>query len=234
MKIGLTYTGDQRKHKFYVDWLMGNEQMEIIKLSDEENNYDAIKSCDALVLSGGTDVNPEFTGHPLDYPNRPDVWEPKRDVFEKSLFEFALQHSLPILGICRGLQLVNVLQNGKLINDLNHFNEKHNKVENIDKEHTVKIIENSLLHEIVKVKEGAVNSAHHQAIEVLGKDLMINSLADDGTIEGLEWEDKNRKPVMLCIQWHPERMFQSLNSPFAINVRNWFIEETRKSIAAKR
>lgn len=234
MKIGLTYTGDKIKHENYVNWLKGNDAIEVIKLSEEDNNAEAIKDCDALVLSGGIDINPEFTGHEIEYPNKPDVWHPERDQFEKSLYEYALDNSMPVLGICRGLQLVNVLQGGTLIDDLSHLNEKHKKEETSDKEHTININENSLLNEIVQVKEGEVNSAHHQSIDKLGKELMINSQADDGTIEGIEWKDKTGKPFMLCVQWHPERMFQFKSSPLSENIRNRFIEEIKKTILFKK
>jgi len=76
-----------------------------------------------------------------------------------------------------------------------------------------------------------VNSAHHQAVNVPGNGLKVNCIADDGTIEGLEWADTANKPFLLCIQWHPERMFQFGldNSPSSKNIRNKFIEEINKS-----
>ena len=234
MKIGLTYTGDNTKHQNYVNWLKGNDDIEIIKLSPEENNADAIKDCDALVLSGGIDIDPRVSGGPIHYANKPDDWHLERDLFEKALYEFALDNDMPVLGICRGLQLVNVLQGGSLVDDLDDLNEKHKKEGTTDKDHVIKIKENTLLNEIVKINEGEVNSAHHQSIDKLGDNLIINSQSDDGTIEGIEWKDKNGKPFMLCVQWHPERMFQFKNSPLSKNIRNRFIEEIRKSIVSSK
>lgn len=224
MKIGLTYTGDHTKHQNYVNWLKGKDDIEIIKLSAEDKNHDAIKDCDALVLSGGIDIDPQISGGQKDYRNKPEKWQPERDLFEKSLYEYALDHDMPVLGICRGLQLVNVLQGGSLIDDLGDLNEKHKKEGAADREHVIKIKENTLLNEIVKTTAGEVNSAHHQSVDKLGKELIINSQADDGTIEGIEWKDKTGKPFMLCVQWHPERMFQFPNSPLSSNIRNRFIE----------
>lgn len=234
MKIGLTYTGTDEKHQNYVNWLKGNDDIEIIKLSPEENNADTIKDCDALVLSGGIDIDPRISGGPIHYANKPDDWHLERDLFEKALYEFALDNDMPVLGICRGLQLVNVLQGGSLVDDLDDLNEKHKKEGTTDKDHIIKIKENTLLNEIVKINEGEVNSAHHQSINKLGNDLMINSQSDDGTIEGIEWKDKNGKPFMLCVQWHPERMFQFKNSPLSKNIRNRFIEEIKKSIVSSK
>ena len=124
------------------------------------------------------------------------------------------------------------MQGGTLVDDLSNLNDKHKKEGTTDKEHTIKIKENSLLNEIVKNDTGEVNSAHHQSIDTLGKELMINSLAEDGTIEGIEWKDKTGKPFMLCVQWHPERMFRFQHSPLSENIRNHFIEEIKKSISS--
>ncbi len=234
MTIGLTYTGDQQKHQNYINWLKGNEHIRVIELSAEKNNAAALGDCDGLVLSGGIDINPAMTGGEKTYPNQPSQgWNTDRDVFEKNLYQTALKNQLPLLGICRGLQLVNVLQGGTLINDLGQLNSTH-KNDGRDKEHITTIRQNTLLREIVKVENGEVNSAHHQSVQTLGKDLMTSSLAPDGTIEGIEWEDKTGKAFMLCVQWHPERMFSFPHSPLSENIRDRFIEEIRKSIALKK
>jgi putative glutamine amidotransferase len=186
-----------------------------------------------LVLSGGIDINPGLAGGPTEYDNQPDQWQPERDRFEKNLYELAIKNKLPVLGICRGMQLVNVLQGGTLIHDLGELNDQHKKEGTDDKEHGVTIKENTLLNEIVKTGTGDINSAHHQAIGKLGEGLMINSYAGDGTVEGLEWADKTQKPFLLCVQWHPERMFQFRDSPLSKNIRDHFMEEIKKSIVNK-
>ena len=232
MKIGLTYTGDQQKHQNYVNWLKGGDDWEIITLSAEENNAAKLQECNGLVLSGGVDVNPEMTGGAESYTNMPEEFHPDRDQFEKLLYEMAKQRGLPILGICRGMQLVNVLEGGTLVEDLDNRNEVHRKEGSTDKIHRVKTEDGSLLREIVKAEQGEINSAHHQGIGKPGGNLSINSMADDGTIEGLEWKDKSEKPFLLCVQWHPERMFQLPHSPFSDNIRERFIAEMKKSIPA--
>ncbi|MES1216172.1 MAG: gamma-glutamyl-gamma-aminobutyrate hydrolase family protein [Bacteroidota bacterium] len=236
MKIGLTYTGYEHKHQNYFNWLKGDDDIEIITLSIEEDNAARIKECDGLVLSGGIDIHSDLYNGPHDYPHKPEEgWNTERDLFEKGLYEYALKNSLPILGVCRGLQLVNVLQGGTLKQDLGDLNDSHKAVQELDKEHVIDVYNNTLLSEIVTVKSGKVNSAHHQVIDKLGEDLMINCLSDDGAIEGTEWKDKKGKPFMLCVQWHPERMykFQLADSPLSKNIRNRFIVEIIKSKSEK-
>lgn len=236
MKIGLTYTGTDEKHHNYVRWMQGNERIEIVTLSAKINNFDEIKTCDALILSGGIDIHPKFYQAPLEYHNAPEKgWKEKRDLLEKTLFESALQQSIPILGICRGMQLINVVLKGTLIQDLGDKSLNPVHKGDPDKCHNVNIEEDTLLHDITNIETGKINSAHHQAIEKPGEGLKINCTADDGTVEGLEWADKSGKPFLLCVQWHPERMFkfQLEDSPLSKNIRDKFIEEIIKSKAGK-
>ena len=241
MKIGLTYTGFEHKHKNYVNWLKCSDNhrdndIEVIRLSVEENNADLLNDCDGLLLSGGVDSDPIFYNGSQEYPNKPEEgWNTKRDLFEMSLYKSAIEKNIPVLAVCRGMQLVNVLQGGTLTQDLGHLNTRHKAVEETDKEHGITIEKNSLLEDIVKVQTGKINSAHHQCIEELGDGLMINCIAEDGTIEGTEWKEKSGKPFLLCVQWHPERMykFHLQDTPLSKNIRNRFIEEIKKSMFAK-
>src|SRR5882724_228937 len=119
MNIGLTYTGYGEKHQNYVKWLKGKDAgINVIKLTSE-GGRELIKQCHALVLSGGVDIHPEFYGAGLVYPKQPrGGWKKERDLFEGEVFGFALDHKMPVLGVCRGLQLINVLLKGTLIQDL--------------------------------------------------------------------------------------------------------------------
>jgi putative glutamine amidotransferase len=236
MKIGLTRTESDDKQPNYVKWLMDNADIDVITFSVDKNNAAELATCDALVLSGGIDIHPEFYGGSLQYPRKPKKgWKKERDVFEKSLFASALDHSIPVLGICRGLQLINVALKGTLVQDLgDELNKIHEG--SPDKSHLVEIKEDTILHAIVGTENTEINSAHHQAIDKLGTGLVINARSVDGVVEGVEWDDPSGKPFLLGIQWHPERMFrfQLENSPPAKAVRARFIEEIEKSIANKR
>ena len=126
MKIGLTYTGSDEKHNNYVSWLKSSEENpEVITLSAEKNNLNELRNCDALVLSGGVDMHPEFyNSSQTDYPNSPEKgFQKERDLFELAAFGLAQKNSLPVLGICRGMQLLNCALKGDLEQDIGNLNQ---------------------------------------------------------------------------------------------------------------
>jgi len=228
MRIGLTYTGADEKHNNYVRWLKdGDEDIEVVKLSLDEA---PVSDYDALVLSGGVDIHPSFYEGGMDYAQRPDRWREDRDEFEKKILERAWERGIPVLGVCRGLQLINVCCGGTLVQDLGVEGDATHQNTPVDKEHGVKVIESSLLYE-VSGGGGWINSAHHQAIDRLGKGLVVNCRAGDGVIEGIEWAQREGRPFMLAVQWHPERMYVHgfADVPFYKAVRDRFIEEIKKS-----
>ena len=235
MKIGLTRTENPVKHQFYVDWLKANEDMEIVTLSANYDNGHEINVCDALVLSGGTDIDPVFYGGALHYPKAPEHWNRDRDVFELSLLQSALNQSKPVLGICRGMQLINVAFHGTLVQNLGvELNKIHEG--NPDKTHSVNIQKGSFLYEISGVEKAEVNSAHHQSVDRPGEELVITAHSEEGVAEAVEWKDPWKKPFLLAVQWHPERMFkfQLENSSLSKMIRERFISEIKKSIATKK
>jgi putative glutamine amidotransferase len=142
----------------------------------------------------------------------------------------AQEKHLPVLGICRGMQLINCMMNGTIQQDLGEeLNKMHQADATIDKRHAIKVERNTLLYELVQNDQSEVNSAHHQAIEKLGKGLRVNCTAPDGTIEGFEWADTSGKPFLLCVQWHPERMFKFHleDSPLSKGIRDLFIQSAK-------
>ena len=231
MRIGLTYTGRGEKHENYVRWLKDRDTaVDVVKLG-VDGDAAAITRCDALVLSGGIDVHPEWYGGAKAYAKAPEKWRKDRDSFERSVFGYALEHGLPVLGVCRGLQLINVLRGGTLIQDLGEQGDKtHEAVGDLDMRHEVRIGQESLLYEIAGSATGEINSAHHQAIGSLGDGLKVNCLADDGTIEGIEWAAADGKPFMLAVQWHPERMYTDKMRDTGLykRIRDRFVEEIKR------
>jgi putative glutamine amidotransferase len=228
MKIGLTRTENDEKHQFYIDWLKGRDDIEIVTLSPGSDTN--TKDLDALVLSGGWDIHPDFYKGRLSYDNAPGDWKKERDAFETALLNAALDKNIPVLGICRGLQVINVALGGTLIQDLgNERNALHKG--DPDKKHTVTIEKNTILHAITSVDSAETNSAHHQAIGNLANGLIVNARSADNTIEGIEWKDPTTKPFLLAVQWHPERMFkvQLEHSPASQPIRERFIQEIKKA-----
>ncbi|MFT3934652.1 MAG: gamma-glutamyl-gamma-aminobutyrate hydrolase family protein [Chitinophagaceae bacterium] len=236
--IGLTYTGSAEKHQNYVRWLQQNDaDVNVITLSAEETeNKGDVNDCDALVLSGGIDITPGYyNSNNVSYPNMPAQFYEKRDAFEKNMFNKAIERNIPILGICRGLQLINSILGGTLIQDLGAGNTIHKAVvdenkKQFDKAHGLHIRPDSLLAGITGSERSIVNSAHHQSIDALAPGLISNCVSDDDVIEGFEWQDKNNKPFMLSIQWHPERMyeFQLENTALSAGIRNLFLAAIKK------
>ncbi|MEP7317397.1 MAG: gamma-glutamyl-gamma-aminobutyrate hydrolase family protein [Panacibacter sp.] len=231
MRIGLTYTGFDEKHDNYVRWLKQQDDIEVICIAADDEHKPDIKSFDGIVLSGGVDIFPEFYDNEnVDYPHAPEEFHEARDEFEADVFNQCLENKLPVLCVCRGMQLVNCILGGNLTQDLGELNQVH-KFENSDKAHGIVIEPGTLLNEITGVKRSVANSAHHQVIDELGNGLMVNSRSDEGIVEGIEWKEKTGKPFFLGVQWHPERMFKFHleDTPLSKKIRDRFIEEIKKS-----
>jgi acyl-CoA reductase-like NAD-dependent aldehyde dehydrogenase len=229
-RIGISYT--KTNFRSYWEWFTKEDlqnDLELVELSFEKNNPEDIPTCHGFVLTGGIDVEPSFYNSSISYDLAPGRFQPERDRFEKKIYEYSQSVRLPLLGICRGMQLVNVLEGGKLVQDLGLLNDLHHK-DKTDKEHVAIAEKDSLLETITGRSPGRVNSAHHQAIDknALGENLCVNAYSDDQIIEGLEFKDKRDKPFMLCVQWHPERMKDKEHSNYSNNIKNGFLQEIRK------
>ena len=235
-KIGISFT--KTNFKNYWDWFKASdleEDIELIELNFEKNNSEDIYQCDGFVLTGGVDTHPSFYNGKTIYNNSPSTFQIERDYFEEKIYRYSQLNKLPVLGICRGMQLINVLEGGKLIQDLDNGNERHRKEES-DKVHSIIAERSSLLHKVSGSMSGRVNSAHHQAIdpEGIGDNLMVNAYDDDEKIiEGLEFKNKAGKAFMLCVQWHPERIKNKEENPFSENLKKEFLSAIRKTTMQK-
>jgi acyl-CoA reductase-like NAD-dependent aldehyde dehydrogenase/gamma-glutamyl-gamma-aminobutyrate hydrolase PuuD len=236
-KIGVSFT--KTNFKNYWDWFKASdleEDIELIELNFEKNNSEDIYQCDGFVLTGGVDTHPSFYNGKTIYNNSPSTFQIERDYFEEKIYRYSQLNKLPVLGICRGMQLINVLEGGKLIQDLDNGNERHRKEES-DKVHSIIAERSSLLHKVSGSMSGRVNSAHHQAIdpEGIGDNLMVNAYDDDDEkiIEGLEFKNKAGKAFMLCVQWHPERIKNKEENPFSENLKKEFLNAIRETTMKK-
>jgi putative glutamine amidotransferase len=226
--IGIT---DCSKYPNYEAWISAEQSVEVIKLSYHEN-FDLIRKCQAIVLTGGEDVHPRFYQRPeyLAYCDQKDMDE-RRDEFELKAFGYSQQMKIPVLGICRGLQIANVFFGGTLIPDIPSFGKfNHTKFEpGRDRYHSIRVDKNSALKKMVGVSQGEVNSAHHQSADKIGDGLVASSLSEDGVVESLERASTEGKPFLLLVQWHPERMIDQ-NSPFVRDVKISFLESVRATL----
>jgi acyl-CoA reductase-like NAD-dependent aldehyde dehydrogenase/gamma-glutamyl-gamma-aminobutyrate hydrolase PuuD len=228
-KIGVSFT--LTNYENYINWFTASdlgEAVSIVELSFEKNNYADIYDCDGFVLTGGVDVHPSLFDGEKEYANSTAAFQLERDLFEAYIYHYAIANKIPVLGICRGLQLINVLEGGKLIQDLGvEKNKAHRKDEGIDKAHEVVLAEDSLLQQIIGEKKIAVNSAHHQAIDSsqLGHNLLANACSNpDNIIEGIEFKNKSGLGFMLAVQWHPERIPSVQQNEISINIKKSFIQ----------
>lgn len=183
---------------------------------------------DGLYLAGGNDLHPNLynqqpTSETTDY-------SVLRDTVEKQLLEWALEAKMPILGICRGMQLLNVHFGGTLYQDiptelpgsLDHDTSTKQK-SLVDLSHTLSIVPETKLHHILDTATIGANAHHHQAIKDLGERVIVSARAEDGIIEGIELADY---PFAIGIQAHPESLtkvepnWQNLFTSFVTAIKN--------------
>ena len=153
--------------------------------------------CDGLLLPGGGDADPALYGQENMGSNPPD---PQRDEDELNLFALFRALNRPILGICRGHQMINIALGGTLIQDLPDERHRHDGETDTDRVHPVTVT-HPLLAELYG-EYFVSNSSHHQAIGRLGEGLSVTCVADDGVIEGIVHESGQ----IIGVQFHPERM----------------------------
>lgn len=225
---GGMFPGYERAYvnKDYVDAVINSGGIPlIIPISQDK---DVIKSqidlIDGLILSGGHDV------YPLNYNEEPDpkigAVFPERDEYDFTLLNLAKDKNIPILGICRGLQIINTFFGGTLYQDNSYKGAvlKHSQNQRPElKTHTINIEKNSKLFNILNKSELLVNSFHHQSIKDAGKGLKIVAKAKDGIIESVEHEDYD---FLVGVQWHPEMLFKTCGD--AEKIFNEFIAKAKK------
>lgn len=219
--IGVT---DGRLYEQYADWMAIDGHVELVRLGHRFNNSKDIERCQGLFMTGGEDVHPRFY-HKSEYVSQYKLtdFDEKRDEFELELLARWQQSKIPMLGICRGLQVTNVFLGGTLIPDLPSFGKfNHAKKSGKPRLHLIQVDINSQLHAILQTDSGEVTSMHHQGIDQIAEGLVTNAITIDGVIEGAEWIDPTGKPPIILVQWHPEVM-QNIHSPFAKNIRESFI-----------
>ncbi len=183
-------------------------------LLGEGHAGDIVEVLDGLVLSGGEDVDPVHYGE-TPHPTVASNIDPLRDAQEMALFREARARDVPVLAICRGIQLVNVALGGSLWQDLPSDKPDglpHNQADGRDaRTHPVEILSGSRLARALGATRLEVNSFHHQSIRQLAGGLVVTARATDGEIEGLESAPGD--PWLLAVQWHPEEFHAQVTAP---------------------
>lgn len=177
----------------YIDALKEND-IEVIATLDVD---EAIK-CDGLLLPGGGDIDPVYYGEEMNGSDEPDR---ELDKAQRDILDAFVKAKKPILGICRGMQLINIYFGGSLHQDL-VTRDIHTRKNDNDSIHSVKSVEEGNLFEKFYGKTFNINSAHHQGAKKLGKGLKEVLRSEDGVCEAVIHEEL---PI-IATQFHPERM----------------------------
>lgn len=211
MRIGLSYHGGHPEYDAYPEALSRRAAALGIALGTSwlagaqcETRLDLLGALDAIIFTGGADVEPHRYG--FADPGGLCRTQPERDALEWEMLERLGERPLPILAICRGAQVLNVFRGGSLIPDLAEKNAVHQRAGEERREHEVRLAGGSLLRRITGSEGGAVNSSHHQAIDRLADGFRVSAVSPDGVIEAFEATGAGAGAMLLAVQWHPEAL----------------------------
>jgi putative glutamine amidotransferase len=234
LTIAVSKGAGSESYDNYCEWIKSfDSEAECIDLYfiDRNEAMEIIEEADGLILSGGPDVHPGRYGEGQDTARCSIDLE--RDTLEFALIEYAMEKEIPILGICRGQQILNVAMRGSLIVDIPEDTDSkviHQDKDNPNVMHNVKVFENSRLYAMSAVSNYMVNSNHHQGIGELAPVFKSAAASDDGLIEAYEYQ-KNDMPYLIAVAWHPERLPRK--HPLAYSVGWSFIQAAKEYKVSK-
>jgi len=202
--VNSTHFGEQRLtslYDLYVHALKAAGTLPVVLAHTDPSDISRLlERFDGVVIPGGGDMDPGAYGERAEADTLYGI-RPEADVFELALVKEAERRRLPILGICRGLQVINVAFGGTLHQDLpEHPEDLMGRA--FSGHYRTKIERGTRLHSVVGKDEIVVNSLHHQGVKDVGEGLRVGATADDGVVESIESTD----PMwdLLAVQWHPE------------------------------
>lgn len=218
---------DYTPHGFVDGIQKSNNIPVIIPISEDPSLAEAyIEKLDGFIFTGGQDVNPMLYGKEPS-PRLSSIY-PLRDAWEQALFQAAVQKGIPILAVCRGFQLINILLGGSVYQDVADYPvSAHHAVQHMQTEsrmifphHSITVKPDSVLAQVFNQQEKIwVNTWHHQVIEEIAPALTATAWAADGVIEAYESNTKVDYHI-LGVQWHPEILVQRNNQH--IEIFEWF------------
>jgi putative glutamine amidotransferase len=177
-----------------------------------------IEFIDALIVGGGDDIDPKYYEGETNNKDKIDI---KRDQLEIDWVKKALRKTIPLIGICRGAQLINVVSGGSLFQDIRSLRQRTDNRPGLLPTKQVQVSKGSLLARILNTRHLRVNSLHHQSIRMTGANLKVVGWDLDNITQALESKEDN----IIGLQWHPEYLIY-LPSQFAIF--RWLIKCTKR------
>lgn len=180
-----------------------------------------LPTLDGVIMAGGPDVHPKYFGQEID-PYCGTITE-DRDIMELYVMKWAMENDIPVLGVCRGMQLINIALGGTLHQDVvHHMGILHRQTEGMLYWHDIVFEGDSMLRRLVGSERYPVNSFHHQAVDRLAEGLVATAYNPDGLIEAYE---RPASRFLLGVQWHPEVSYFA--DSFSRKIFNRFLEACR-------
>jgi putative glutamine amidotransferase len=191
--------------KEWVQWINPSAKVFEFYFMNNDSQVLLIDRATHIVIGGGEDISDAVYGG-SEFPGLCGKPNPYRDSIELGLIKHALQKNVPLLGICRGHQLINASTGGSLLADIDSL--LHSPIQHMqvgkDSAHSVKFESSSIFYKRLSLKLYAVNSTHHQCIKKLSPLFFAAAYSPDGIIEAIQI--KNKKHFAIGVQWHPERL----------------------------
>ena len=231
--IGITAGYDYEKNIMYLNegyyeavYKSGAIAIAIPMTSDENILLEILNYCDGILISGGPDIDAKLYGE-SNMPYNGDI-SPIRDILELFIAKKAVEMNKPVLGICRGIQILNVAMGGTLYQDIHLQNKDCGVLKHAQSApkgyptHEINIKKDSWVWKSFKKEKARVNSFHHQAIKQIAEGFEVTSKAEDGIIEAIEYV-KNK--FCVGVQWHPELMWKN-NEEFLNLFKDFVLQAT--------
>ena len=196
----------------YIDWLKNDFIIQPIIPRKDRNYDDIVKDCDLLMIIGGDDIHPSLYDQTLHFYTQLENKDIEQMDFD--LIKAFYNKDKPIIGICRGIQVLNVFFKGDLIQ---HMDDYHTLIHHNKDVHHITIDNTTILGKYFPVSL-VVNSFHHQCVKNIAPMFLINAISEDGFIEGIEYKN------MLGVQWHPEKMDEVHQKNFILLIKDFILK----------
>ena len=208
----------------YVEW-MGDENIILLDAYTIKNTDSILELADGIILTGGEDINPLQYNDTINLSVCEDI-NYQRDTLERKLFDFAFKNKIPLIGVCRGMQMMNVASGGTLYGDIpSQIGTTVIHRNNGEVNHKIALIDTCSLIFPLGIDTIIVNSWHHQALNIMPNYLRVVARSFDGLPEAIVM-DKSIHPFMIAVQFHPERLGK--NNKINQIMKNSFYKEISK------